>query len=149
MTSWEYQNFALSASRVNRNFLTLRKFHSNVHLHGRVDTSFNDDSTEDKSPDLEKLKEARLDYLKIPLIAYLNINTLRNKILDLGEIMSSLSPDYLVLSETKLDDSFASAQFIILDYKIWARRDRHKNEGGLIEFLKKGLICKRLKKLRN
>ena len=59
--------------------------------------------------------------------------------------MSYLSPDYLVLSETKLDDSFPSAQFSIPDYEIRARRDRHKNGGGLIEFVKKGLICKRLK----
>ena len=30
-------------------------------------------------------------------------------------------------------------------YKIRARRDRHKNVGGLIEFVGKGLTCKRLK----
>ena len=70
---------------------------------------------------------------------------MRNKIIDLGDIMSYLSPDYLVLSETKLDDSFLLAQFSIPDYKIRARRDRHKNGGGLIEFVKKGLNCKRLK----
>ena len=40
--------------------------------------------------------------------------------------MSYLSPDYLVLSETKLDDSFLSAQFSIPDHKIRARRDRQK-----------------------
>ena len=70
---------------------------------------------------------------------------MRNKIIDVGDIMSYLSPDYLVLSETKLDDSFPSAQFSIPDYEIRARRYRHKNGGGLIEFVKKGLICKRLK----
>ena len=58
--------------------------------------------------------------------------------------MSYLSPDYLVLSETKLDDSFPSAQFSIPDYEIRARRNRHKNGGGLIEFVKKRPICKRL-----
>ena len=63
--------------------------------------------------------------------------------------MSYLSPDYLVLSETKLDHSFPSAQFSIPDYKIRARRDRHKNGGGLIEFARKVLICKRLKNFEN
>ena len=48
-----------------------------------------------------------MSYPKNPLIAYLNINSLRNKIIDLGDIMSYLSPDYLVLSETKLEDSFS------------------------------------------
>ena len=33
----------------------------------------------------------------------------------------------------------------LLDYEIRARPDRHKNGGGLIEFVQKGLICKRLK----
>ena len=80
-----------------------------------------------------------VNYPKNLLIAYLNISSLRNKIIDLGEIMSYLSSDYLVLSETKLDDSFPSAQFSILDHRIRARRDRHKNGGGLIEFVKKGL----------
>ena len=59
--------------------------------------------------------------------------------------MGYLSPDYPVLSETKLDDSFPSAQFNIPNYEISARSDRDKNRWGLIEFLKKGLICIKLK----
>ena len=55
---------------------------------------------------------------------------MRNKIVDLREIMSELAPGYLVLSETKLDDSFSSTQFSIPDYKIWARRDVNKNGGS-------------------
>ena len=31
-------------------------------------------------------------------------------------------------------------------YEIRARRDRHKHGGGLIEFVRQGFICKRLKK---
>ena len=53
--------------------------------------------------------------------------------------------DYFVLSETKLDDSFPSAQFRIGDYEIRGRKDRNKHGGGLIEYVKKGIICKRLK----
>ena len=56
--------------------------------------------------------------------------------------MGYLSPDYLVLFETKLDDSFPSAQFNLPNYEIRARRDRDKNGGGLIEFVKTGVICK-------
>ena len=130
---------------VNKNFFNASHISSHCAPDGSVDTSFKNDGAEDQSPDFEKLKEAGLNYPKNPLIAYLNINSLRNKIIDLGDIMSYLSPDYLVLSETKLDDSFPSAQFSIPDYEIRARRDRHKNGGGLIEFVKKGLICKRLK----
>ena len=52
---------------------------------------------------------------------------------------------YLVLSETKLDDSFPLAQFNLPNYEIRARRDRDKVGGGLIEFVNKGVICKKLK----
>ena len=38
-------------------------------------------------------------------------------------MMSYLSLDYLVISETKLCDSFLLAQFSIPDYEIRARRD--------------------------
>ena len=82
----------------------------------RVNTSFNNHSNEDKSPDLEKLKEPRLTTWKIHLLPILILTVW--EIIDLGEIMSYFSPDYLLLKEMKLDDSFPSAQFSIPDYKI-------------------------------
>ena len=48
-------------------------------------------SNEDKLPDFEKLRDVRLRYLKQPLFAYLNINSLRNKVIDLKEIVGYLS----------------------------------------------------------
>ena len=79
------------------------------------------------------------------MIGYLNINSLRNKIIDLREILKHISLDSFVLSETKLDNSFPCAQFQIFDYERRAKRNRNKYGGGLIEFVKKGLICKGLK----
>ena len=61
----------------------------------------------------EALRENRLKYLNNPLIGHLNINSLRNKIVDLREIILELSLYYLVLSETKIDQSFPTAQFYI------------------------------------
>ena len=53
--------------------------------------------------------------------------------------------DYLVISETKLDDSLPNAQLTRNIYKIrtWGYREK---DGGLIELVRKGIICKRLKK---
>ena len=92
--------------------------------------------------DLEMLQNDRLKFLHNPLIAYLNINSLRIKVIDLGEILKDLPLDYLVISETTFDESFPNSQFKFNGYEIKARRDRHKHGGGLIE----GFICKRLKK---
>ena len=93
------------------------------------------------SPDLQSLKAARSDNTENPMIGYLNINSLRNKIIDLREVLKHISLDYFVLSETKLDNSFSCTQFQISDYKKRARTNRNKYSGGLLEFVKKWLIC--------
>ena len=90
------------------------------------------------------LKKDRLNYPWNPLIGYLNINSIRNKISD-REVFGKLQLDYFVFSETKIDESFPSAQFNIHDYEIRNRRDRDKHGGGFIEFVRKGFITKRMK----
>ena len=77
------------------------------------------------------------------MCGYLNINSIRNKIHDLRLIIHDVPIDYFVISETKLDNSFPNAQLIINNYEIRASRDRDKHGVGLIEFVKKGVICKR------
>ena len=78
------------------------------------------------------------------MIGYLNINSLRNKIIDAGVIFLKFLPDYFVFSETKLDESFPNDQFYIEDYEIRTRKDRNKNGGRLIEYVRKGIVCKNL-----
>ena len=80
------------------------------------------------------------------MIGYLNINSLRNKLTDLRVILKFLFLDSLVLSETKLAESFPNAQFTLDGYEIKARRIRNKFQEGLIEYVRKGLICKRIVK---
>ena len=91
------------------------------------------------------MSKNRLKYPTNPLIGYLNIKSLRNKIIDVREVIGKFSLDYFVISEIKLDDSFPSAQLNISNYEIRNRRDRDKNGGGLIEFVRKDFITKRLK----
>ena len=83
--------------------------------------------------------ENRLKHPRNPLIGYLNINSLRNNIVDAREVFGKLQLDHFVLSETKLDDSFPSAKFYIENFTLNTRnrRDRDKNGGGLIEFVRK------------
>ena len=85
--------------------------------------------------DLQIMYENRLKQPRNPLLGYLNINFLRNKIVDAREVFGKLQLDYFALSETKLGDSFLSAQFYIEKYEIRNRRDREKNGRGLIEFV--------------
>ena len=87
--------------------------------------------------DLQILRKLRLKYPQYLFIGYLNISSLRNKRIDVREMIGRLQLDYFVISETKLDSSFPSAQFHVGDYEIRNRRDRYKSGGGLIEFVKK------------
>ena len=84
---------------------------------------------------LQILCKLRLKYPRNPLIGYLNINSLRNKIIDVRELIGRLQLDYFVISETKLDSSFPSAQFHAGDYERRNRRDRNESGVGLIEFV--------------
>ena len=79
------------------------------------------------------------------MIGYLYINSLRNKVIDLRDVILELSVDYLVLSETKIDQSFPAGQFYIKGYEVRARKDRDKHGGRLIQFVKNGFTSKRLK----
>ena len=82
-------------------------------------------------------------------MGYLDIDSLSNKIVGVRnkiivqEMIDRLQLDYFVISETKLDSSFRSAEFHIGGYEIRNPKDRDNSGGGLIEFVKKGIIAKR------
>ena len=86
---------------------------------------------------IQNLIKSRKKHPNNVLICYLNINSLRYK-------ECKFLPHYFVLVETKLDETFPNSQFGIDQYEIRTQRDRNKNGGGLIEYVRKGLICKAL-----
>ena len=61
--------------------------------------------------------------------------------------MQYIQLDCFVVKETKSDNIFASAQFMLNDYEVRARINRDKNGCGLIEYVRGGVICWRLKHL--
>ena len=97
--------------------------------------------------DLEILNDTRRKNFQNPFFAYYNINSLRFKFDDLKEVLSNSLPDVLVLAETKLDKSFPSAQFFLYEYFEPTRKDFSCHSGGIIEYIRKGIIRKRLEDL--
>ena len=82
------------------------------------------------------------------MIGYLNINSFRNKIHSLCELVLLAPLDIFCIDETKLDDSFPNLQFHIENYQFPPfRRDRNSKGAGKIVFVKEGLIAKRLKEI--
>ena len=96
---------------------------------------------------ISELIELRNKYPKSPIIVYLNINSLRNKIIDLREKMSKASLVIVCIDKTKLDESFPASQFLMENYHQFPpfRRDRNSKGGGKLGFVKNGLTAKRVK----
>ena len=85
---------------------------------------------------LQKIKNSYLNNHVLEVLAHLNINNVRPKIIDLREILKYRGIDFISLSETKLDDTFSDAQFTTDNYFLF-RRDRNQFGGGLFTFVKK------------
>ena len=78
-----------------------------------------------------------------PIIAHLNINFLNPKFEALKSLIKD-KIDILLISETKLDNTFPRGQFIIEGYKKPIRLDRNCHGGGILFFIRDDLPCKEL-----
>ena len=91
-------------------------------------------NNEDKSEKKSKAPtNTRLKNRNRPIIGQLNINSIRNKLNFLG---SEISPCPLLVSETKLDDSFPTAQFLMSGFCKQYRLDRRWNVGCLLLYIR-------------
>ena len=77
------------------------------------------------------------------IIATLNLNSLPNKFSSLAEIISN-NIDILVIEETKIDESFPEGQFLIPGYKKPYRKDRNRNGGGIIVYVREDIPSRKL-----
>ena len=94
-------------------------------------------NNEDKSEKKSKAPtNTRLKNRNRPIIGQLNINSIRNKLNFLG---SEISPCPLLVSETKLDDSFPTAQFLMSGFCKQYRLDRCSNVGCLLLYIREDI----------
>ena len=91
-----------------------------------------------------KLREIKLKNPKNPFLAYINVNSIRNKHSDLFAFLDC-NIDILTIAETKLDCTFPTAQFIVEGYKEPFCKDRNKNGGGRLVYVKEDIPSRELK----
>ena len=101
----------------------------------------------DKVLTIDESLTVRNKNIHSPMIAYLNVNSLRNKISDVRFLLQNLNISILFLSETKIDDTFPNQQFIAESYQTPGdyRKDRNKHGGGLIGYVRNGIPNWKLK----
>ena len=90
---------------------------------------------------LKVLTNTKLKNQNRPIIGQLNFNSIRNKF-DFSEKSPSL--DILLVSETTLDGSFPTAQFLMSGFSKPDRVDRCSNGGGLLLYIRKDIPFTRL-----
>ena len=91
----------------------------------------------------EILKNIKINNANRLVIGHININSLRNKYEYLNTLIKG-DIDILVITESKLDESFPSQQFAIEGYPLPYRSDRNANGGGVIIYVREDIPCKEL-----
>ena len=127
-------SFTLSCSKENNN---LRNNHLSFHLN-RSNDHVDVDSNSYFGDQLSSLRKKKLNRL---ILAHLNINSIRNKF---DQLVNGIKGniDVLMISETKLDDSFPSMQFLIEGYGPPYRLDRNSHGGGILVYVREDIPCK-------
>ena len=82
---------------------------------------------------------------RISNVGTLNINSIRNKFDELKMSISG-NVDVLVITETKLDDSFPTGQFFIEGFSTPFRLDRNSRGGGILIYVREDIPSKQLSK---
>ena len=89
---------------------------------------------------LDKIRTKNFERL---IIGNLNINSLRSKF-DQLKLLIQGKIDILIITETKLDDSFPTEQFTISGYSKPYRLDRNRNGGGVIIYIREDIPSKQI-----
>ena len=102
-----------------------------------------DNKTKTEDPNL-LLNDIRNENSERIIIGHLNVNHIENKFEPLVSLVKD-KLDIILLSETKIDQSFPSSQFEIEGYTKPFRRDRDIHDGGLLIYVRDDIPCKELK----
>ena len=102
----------------------------------QIDSETRNNNSQD---DMLVLKNLRVSYPNNLIIDHLNINSVRNKF----ETLSLSLAQYvntLMLSETNLDSTFTSIQFLINGFSVPHKLDRNSKGGGILLYVRDKII---------
>ena len=93
--------------------------------------------------DAERIKNIKSNHPNNLILSHLNINSLRNKFQCLEYIMGD-NIDILLLSETKLCNSFPNSQFLMDGFQVPYRADQDDKGGGFLFYVKDNIPCRQI-----
>ena len=84
---------------------------------------------------ITEIKGLKLRNVNTVMFGNLNINSLPNKFDQLREIVVKYV-NVLVITETKLDDTCLTSQFLVTEFSVLYRLDQNRNGGGIVIFIR-------------
>ena len=129
---------------------TIYSAYACIHIRARKNSVFGhfSRSTNDFGSEIKGFIDLRKRFPYNPLMGYINVNSLKEKIVPLRKLLLNVPVNILCLGETKLDLSFPDHQFKIEGYQFPPiRRGRNSKGGEKLVYLREGFIVKRIPKL--
>ena len=133
---------AIIPNKTNPNSM-LANFHVSQSLTKNVNLDQHQSDEFNNSVNFSNLNEIRVKNHDKVIIGHLNINSIRNKIEELANLVMGMV-DILLISESKIDDSFPESQFLIPGFSIPYRKDRDSRGGGIILYIRQDIPSKLL-----
>ena len=130
----EYSAIETSVNNLNGNAKELL-------MNGTI-SGINNPSYSDAISILNNIRDKNVNKL---VIGNLNINTFAGKF-DQFKIIIQGKLDIIVVTETKLDDSYPTSQFFIEGFCKQYRMDRNKHGGGILIYIREDIPSKQLSK---
>ena len=96
--------------------------------------------------DFLRIKDLRNQNPFSVIIGHTNTNSIRNKFEPLVSFIKN-NLDILMISETKIDDTFPDSQFLIEGFSVPYRLDRTAKRGGIFLYIREDIPSKRIKKV--
>lgn len=90
------------------------------------------------------LERGRTTQARPWLSGHLSINSIQNKLEEFETLSNLLKAHVIVISETKIDESYPNTQFNLKGYLMY-RQERKKGGGGLMVYFSSLLPSKKLK----
>ena len=104
-----------------------------------------DETVKEEEGVKSSLCNLKLRNLNRLIFGQININSIRNKFELLFSLVSN-NIDVLLISETKIDNTFPVSQFCVPGYSVPFRLDRTGNGGGIMLYVKEHIPCRMLSK---
>ena len=105
--------------------------------------SYHNDQSNEHDDATATLKNIRFKNSNGLIIAYLNINSIRNKIDFLRPVVSEYV-DVLIIAQKKIDNTFTTSQFIIEGFMKPFMHDQNRYGGGLLVYVRERAPIKEL-----